>query len=140
MELRSRGVVAQQVPGNRILPELVEARGVTRQGGFEMVANLTVESGALADQITAVADEQLQGGPGLVPRSFQERAAGDGGAVDGGQVGVVGLIAGIGGLAVLLGDEGMENAGLETGRAEGALHEPVIASRAFDGDEAIAEL
>ena len=57
-----------------------------------------------------------------------------------GEVGVVGLVAGIDGLAVLLGDEGMEDARLEAGRSEGALHDTVIAAGAFDGDEAVAEL
>ena len=60
--------------------------------------------------------------------------------MDGGQVGVVGLVAGIDGLAVLLGGEGMEDAGLEAGGGEGALHEAVVAAGAFDGDEAIVEV
>ena len=105
-----------------------------------MVADLAVEGGAFADQVAAMADEQLQGGPGLVAGGFEQGAAGDGGAMDGGQVGVVGLVAGIDGLAILLGDEGMEDAGLEAGGGEGALHEAVIAAGAFDGDEAVAEL
>src|SRR6266702_1612063 len=139
-ELSGRGIVPQQVPGYGALPELVEAGRVTGQGGFEVIANLTVEGGALADQIPAVADEQLQGGPGLVAAGFQERATRDGSAVDGGQVGIVGLVAGIDRLTVLLGDKGMEDAGLETRRGEGALRDPVIAARAFNGDHAVAEL
>jgi hypothetical protein len=86
-----------------------------------------------------MADEQLQGRPGLVPRGFQKRAARDRGAVDGGQVGVIGLVAGINGLAVLLGDKGMEDARLETGGGEGALHHAVISARAFDGGQSVAE-
>ncbi len=43
-------------------------------------------------------------------------------------------------MAILLGDEGMEDACLEAGGGEGALHEAVIAAGAFDGDEAIAQL
>ena len=83
---------------------------------------------------------QLQGGPGFVAGGFEQGEAGDGGAVDGGQVGVVGLVAGIDGLAVLLGGEGVDDAGLEAGGGEGALDEAVIAAGAFDGDEAVAEV
>ena len=72
----------QQVPGNGALPELVEAGGVARQGGFEVIADLAVEGGALDDQVTTVTDQQLQSGPGLVAAGFEQRAAGDGGAVD----------------------------------------------------------
>ncbi len=130
----------EQVPGDRAVPELVEAGGEAGQGGFEVFADLAVEGGAFADEVAALADEQLQGGPGFVAGGFEEGAAGDGGAVDGGQVGVVGLVAGIDGLAILLGDEGMEDARLEAGGGEGALDEAVIAAGAFDGDEAVAEL
>ena len=83
---------------------------------------------------------ELQRGPGLVAAGFEQGEAGDGGAVDGGEVGVVGLVAGIDGLAKLLGGEGVDDAGLEAGGGEGALDEAVIAAGAFDGDEAIVEL
>ena len=130
----------EQVPGDGAVPELVEAGGEAGQGGFEVVADLAVEGGAFADQVAALADEELQRGPGFVAGRFEQSAAGDGGAMDGGQVGVVGLVAGIDGLAILLGDEGMEDARLEAGGGEGALDEAVIAAGAFDGDEAVAEL
>ena len=125
---------------NRTLPELVEASGEAGQGGFEVFADLAVQGGAFTDQVAAMADEQLQGGPGVVAGGFEQGEAGDGGAMHGAQVGVVGLVAGIDGLAVLLGDEGVEDAGLEAGGGEGALHEAVIAAGAFDGDEAVVEL
>jgi hypothetical protein len=104
-----------------------------------MVADLAVESGAFVDQVAAVADDELQGGPGFIAAGLAQRTAGDGSAVDGGEVGVVGLVAGIDGLAVLLGDEGVQDARLEAGGGEGALNEAVIAAGAFDGDKAIVE-
>src|SRR5207249_8140494 len=109
-------------------------------GGFQVVANLAVQGGAFADQIAAVPDDELQRGPGLVAGRFEQRTTGDGGAVDGREVGVVGFVAGIDGLAVLLGDEGVQDACLEAGRGEAALDDAVIATGAFDGDEAILEL
>ena len=139
-QLFGGGIVPQQVPGDGALPELVEAGRVARQGGVEVLPDLTVQRGALGDQITAVADEQLQGGPGLVPWGFQERATRDRGAVDSGQVGIISLVAGIDRLAVLLGDKRMDNARLETGGREGLLRQPVIAAGALDGDQAVAEL
>ena len=56
------------------------------------------------------------------------------------EVGVVGLVAGVGGLAELLGGEGMDDAGLEAGGGEGALDDVVIAAGAFDGDQAVVEV
>src|SRR5947209_65395 len=128
------------MPSNGAVPELVEASSVTGQGGFEVVADLAVEGSAFANQVAAMADEQLQGCPGLVAAGFEQGAARDGGAVQGGQISVVGLIAGIDGLTVLLGDEGVDNAGLEAGGGKGALHDTMIAARAFDGGEAVTEL
>jgi hypothetical protein len=134
------GKVTEQVPRDRALPKLVEAGGETGEGRFEVVADLAVEGGVFADEITAMADEQVQGSPGLVARGFEERTAGDGGAVNSGQVGVIGLVAGIDGLAILFGGEGVEDAGLEAGGGERALHEAMITASAFDGDETIGEL
>jgi hypothetical protein len=110
------------------------------QGRFEMVADLAVEGGAFADQVAAVADQQLQGGPGFVTGRFEQGAAGDGGAMNCEQVRVIGLVAGVDGLTILLGGEGMQDAGLEAGGGEAALDEAMIAAGAFDGDETVAEL
>src|SRR5262249_54277043 len=139
-KLPGGGVMAQEVPGDRTLPELVEAGGEAGEGGFEVVADLAIEGGAFADEIAALANDELRGGPGFVAGSFEQVDAGDRGAVNGGQVGVIGLVAGIDGLAVLLGGEGMEDAGLEAGGGEDALHEAVIPAGAFDGDQAVGEL
>jgi hypothetical protein len=87
-----------------------------------------------------MADQELKRGPGLVAGGFEQGAAGDRRTMDGGQIGVVGFVAGVDGNAVLLGDEGMENACLETGGGEVTLHGAVIAAGAFDGHDAVAEL
>jgi hypothetical protein len=105
-----------------------------------MFADLAVEGGAFADEIAALADEQLQGGPGGVAGRLPESAAGDRGAVNRCQVGVIGFVAGIDRLAILLGNKRMEDARLETGGGEGALDEAMIAAGAFDGDEAVEEV
>ena len=63
----------------------------------------------------------------------------DGGAVDGGQVGVVGLVAGVGGLAELLGGERVDDADLEAGGGEGPLGRAVIASGPLDGDDQVGQ-
>ena len=140
VQLLRGGKVAEQMPGDGALPEFVEAGGEARQGCFEVLANLAVEGGALADQVAAVADDELQGGPGLVAGRLEQRTACDGGAVDGVQIGVVGLVARIDGLAILLGDEGVQNARLEASTGEAALDDAVIAAGTLDGDETVAEL
>src|SRR5262249_60463393 len=88
-----------------------EALGVAGHGGLEDFADLALQRGVLVHQVAAVAAQQLDRpvvvGPGRLP---QAEAVG-GGAADGGQVGVVGLVARVGGLAVLLGGEGVGQAG-----------------------------
>ncbi len=58
----------------------------------------------------------------------------NGGAMDGGEIGVIGLVAGVGGLPKLLGRERVDDADLEPGLAK-ALDGAVIAACALDGDE-----
>ena len=70
------------MPGDGAFPEFVEAGGEAGQGGFEVVADLAVEGGAFADEVAAVTDDELEGGPGFVARGFEQGATGDGGAVD----------------------------------------------------------
>src|SRR5260370_1403017 len=94
-QLSSAGEVLQQVPGDRTVPELVEAGGEAGHGGLQVFADLAVEGGAFADQVAALADEQLQRGPSGVAGRFEQGAAGDSGAVNRCQVGVLGLVAGI---------------------------------------------
>jgi hypothetical protein len=109
-----------------------------RFGG--VFADLAIEGSAFADQVAALADEQLQGGPGDIARRLQQSTAGDGGAVQGGKIGIVGFVAGVDALAVLFGNEGMEDAGFKTRGDEGTLDDAMIAAGTFDGDDAIREL
>jgi hypothetical protein len=87
-----------------------------------------------------MAYHELERGPGLITRGFEQSTAGDGRSLDRGQVGVVGLVTGIDREAILFGDEGMEDAGLETGGREVTLNDPVIAAGAFDGHDSGTEL
>src|SRR5260370_30132895 len=132
--------IVDKVPGNGTIPQPAEAGGEAGKGGFQVLPDLTVERRAFADEIAAMADEQLQRGPRFVAGRFLQGAAGDGGAMDGIQIGIIGFVAGIDGLAILFGDEGVEDAGLEAGGGKGALNDAMIPARAFDGDEAAASL
>jgi hypothetical protein len=102
--------------------------------------DLTLQDRVLVDQVAALAAEELDGDVQVGPGGFEETEAVGGGAPDGGQVGVVGLVAEIGRLALLLGSEGMDQARVEAGLAEGQLHRPMILAGAFDGDDDILEI
>lgn len=56
------------------------------------------------------------------------------------QVGVVGLVVGVGRLAELLGGEGVDDAGLEAGGGEGPLHDAVVAAGALDGGDQVPQV
>src|SRR6266436_2281116 len=119
--------VAHEMPGRLAIPELAEAVGQAGVGGIEVLADLTAQSRGLLYEIAAVANDELQGLPSLVERDVGQGEAGGGGAVQGVQVGVVGLVVGIGGLAELLGGEGVDDARLDAGRSKGLLDHAVIA-------------
>jgi len=134
-----RAQLAGQVQGQRAFPELGEAGGVAGQRGVEMLADLTAEGRALVDQIAAVPDQQLEFSPGPVERGLGQGEAAAGGAVDGRQIGVVGFLTGVAGLAELLGGKGVDDADLEAGGGEGVLNRMVIAAGAFDGDQEVLQ-
>ena len=77
--------------------------------------DLVLQGRALPDQVAAVAGQRTEPEADVVQRPFGQAEAVDRGPVDGAEVGVVGLVAGVGGEAVLLGGQGMDDAGLEPG-------------------------
>ncbi len=87
-----------------------------------------------------MADEELQLPPRFDGRRFEQREAVDGGAMNRLEVGVVGLVVGVGRLAKLLGGERVHEARLEVGLAKGILDGMVISAGALDGDEAVAQI
>ena len=97
--------------------------------------HLLLDCDLLADEVAAVPGQQLESDEDRVGLGLEQAEAVDGGAVDGGEIGVVGLVAGVGGLSELLGGEGVDDADLEAGLGEGALDRSVVAAGALDGDD-----
>src|SRR5215470_3469071 len=85
-------------------------------------------------------NEQLQSGPGFVPSDFEKRTSGYGGAMQGGQILVVGFVARINGLTVLVRDKRVDDARLKIRGGKRPLHDVVITARALDGDQAVLQL
>src|SRR5262249_8374979 len=108
------------------LPEVAEAAGVAGHRRVQLFKDLTPENSILIHQVAAVAAEHLQRDVGLRPGRLDQAEAVRRGAEDGGEVGVVGLVLRVGGLAVLLGGEGVDQPGVEAGLAEGTLHGAVV--------------
>ena len=82
-------------------------------------------------------DEELQFTPDQIDRSFEQGEAVDGGALNGRQIGIVGLVAGVADLAITLRRERMHDADLEAGRGEGLANDVVVSAGAFDGDDEV---
>src|SRR5262249_55255794 len=90
--------------------------------------------------IASMPAEDLQAEVVVGPNRLAQAEALRGGVEDGGQVVVVGLVVGVGGLAILLGGERVDDARVEAGCAEGALDGAVVLAGAFDGDGQVAEV
>ena len=73
------------------------------------------------------------------PDRFAQPEALRGGSEDGSEVVVVGLVVGIGWLAVLFGGVGVNDTRIEAGLAKGTLHGPVVIAGAFDGDDHVTQ-
>ena len=134
------GVTGEDERRGAVVPEVAEEFRVAGHGGMKDFTDLTLQDGVLVDQVAAMAAEQLDGEVVIGPGRFEQAEAVGGGPPDGGQVGVVGLVAGVGGLTVLLGREGMDQARFEVGLAEGVLHRAMVFAGAFDGDDEVGQL
>ena len=104
------------------------------QHRLQMLADLALNRRALANEIPPMSDPRPQASRGFVQRRLAQAKAGHGGAVDGRQIVVIGLVAGVGRLPELLGGEGMHHPRLVTGRGERPLHRAMVIPRALDRD------
>jgi hypothetical protein len=126
--------------GEPAIEEIGEAVFITWHDDVQMFANFASQGHALANQIAAVSGQELEPMVDRIGCGFGESEAVDGGSMDGGEVGVVGLVSGIGGLTELLGGEGMDDADLESGGGEGVFDDMMISSGSFDDDDAVKNL
>src|SRR5262245_23981903 len=117
-----------------------ETSDVARIGRVQILTDLAAEQGGLSHPVAALTDEQLQLAEERTDGRLGQSTATDSSAMDGGQVGVVGLDARIGGGAILLGGEGMDEADLDAAGGEEALGNVVITTGAFDGHDEVAQL
>ena len=120
--------------------EVAETFGIARHEGVEEFFDLTKEERAFVNEIAAMSAQDLEVAILVGPNLFDESEAVSGGAEDGGEIGVVGFVAGIGGLTVLFGREGMHKSGVKARVTKSALDGAMIVAGHFDGDDAIAQL
>lgn len=97
-----------------------DALRVSRHERLEMLEHLLLNGDSLPHQVAPVPGQQLELDIDRVGIVFRQAKAIDGGAMDRGEVRIIGFIAGIGGEAILLGGVGMDDADLEPRLAEGA--------------------
>ena len=81
----------------------------------------------------------MQRGEDGIRGGFREGEAVDGGAGDAFEVGVVGLVVEVRGLAEVSGDGGVNDTGVEAGGGEGVASGEVMSAGTFDGDDEVAE-
>src|ERR1700677_237985 len=100
-----------------------------------MFKHLLSENDILLDEAAAVPRQELEADEERIGFVLRQAEAIDGGAMDRGKIGVVGLVAWIGGLAKLFGGVGVKDANLESCVGEGTLDRAVVASRPLDDDD-----
>src|SRR5262245_51755773 len=142
---RGHGRRARIMPGHEHaklrFENIIETACVSGQAGLDVLEDLAAEQGLLLDQVAAMAGPELQRRIGRVARGLLQAEAVDGGAEDPRlRVGRVGLGVVVGGLAVVAGDRGVDDAGVEAGGGEGSLHRAMIRAGLLDGDDRVAEV
>src|SRR5947209_4702637 len=105
-----------------------------------MFAHLLLDNDPLSYQVATMPGEHLKLHGNRVGFVLQEAESIDSGPVNRREVGVVGFVAGIGGESILLGGVGMDDANLESCRAEGTLDRSVVASGALDNDDYVLDV
>ena len=105
-----------------------------------MFEHLLLDGDALVHQLASVSGQQLEPDVGGIGFGLRQTEAVDGGAMDGGEVGVVGLVAGIRGESILFGGVGVDDADLEPCLPEGAPDRAVIASGTLDDHDRILDV
>lgn len=128
------------MPGDGAVEEFAEALGEARPSGLEVVADLAVQRSTFADQIATMADQETERKPGFVKGLLEQGRAGECGPMDGEQIGIIGLVAGIDRSTELLGGIGVDDTGLEASLAESSQDVLMEATGAFDGHEAVVDL
>ena len=106
---------------------------------MKMFVDLAAQRNGLLDQVTAVPRQQLETDREGIGWRFEQAEAVDGAALHGGQIGVVGLVAGVGGLPMLLGGQRVHDANLEARLGKGMLDGAVVASRPLDDHDLIPD-
>lgn len=106
---------------------------------MKMFVDLAAQRNGLLDQVTAVPRQQLQTDREGIGWRFEQAEAIDSAALHGGQIGVVGLVAGVGGLPMLLGGQRVHDPDLEARLGEGTLDGAVIPSRPLDHHDLIPD-
>jgi len=104
------------------------------------LADLAVEGGVLIDEIAAMAPQHLQGEIVIGPHGIDQTESLGGSAKDPCEIGIIGLIVRVGGLTIVLGGEGMDQAGIEACLAKSSLDGTVIVAGAFDGHDDVAQV
>src|SRR5437588_192469 len=117
-----------------------EKFGIARHELVEGFLDLATEDGVFVDQVAALAAELLELEEVVRPGGLEQSEAVDGGAKNGSEVYVVGLVIRVGGPAELFGGKGMDKSGFKVGVVEGVLDRAVIGAGAFDGDDDVAEV
>jgi hypothetical protein len=139
-DLRRRAQAPGDHEGRLVVEDAADGGGEAGEQGVELAMDLVAEVGVLPHQVAAVAGQEPELGVGRIEHRVDQAEAIDGGPLDGAEVGVVGLVLGIGGEAELLGGQGMDDAGLEAGGGGGALDRQVIVAGPLDGDDEIAKI
>jgi len=106
---------------------------------MQMLEHLLSEYDVLLDQAATVPRQQLEAGVDGIGFVLQQAEPIDRAAMNCQEVGVIGLVAGISGLAELFGGIGVKDADLEPSLEEGTLDRAVIASRPLDDNDQVLD-
>ena len=119
--------------------DIIKTPCVSGHDRLKVLVDLAAQRRRLLNQVAAVSCQELKADRDWVSGLFDQAEAVDRGAINRVEIGVIGLVARIGGLAELFGGQRVNRPGVEPGLDESPFDREVIPPGPLDGDDHVQQ-
>src|SRR5262249_34676545 len=136
---RSRAELPRDPERDLTIIDVFKTLAISWHNRMKMFVDLAPQRDGLLDQVPAMPRQELEADRDRIGWRFEPAEAIDGAPLDGGHVGLIGRVTGVGELPMLLGGQGMNDSGLESRLGEGPRDGAVRASGPLDDDDRVPD-